>query len=163
MVLHKSWKGSPENQTHDNSQLLGMKIDCPDKICSLEYRVLPTCVMYEPNEKTNCDIPFCNLTQSFFKQRTYISNRIFPSHVYLEGGNFNRLHNMQYMNPCNLQDILASLSADAARIMGFDRILYKYVLKDNYYLLIYWYIRKPACFLHVIYSGMRQTHGRKDF
>ena len=38
----------------------GMKVDCPDKECTLEYRVLPTCVMYQPNPGSDCDIP-CNL------------------------------------------------------------------------------------------------------
>ena len=47
-----------------------MKIDCSDKTCSLEYRVLPTCVMYQPNEKTNCDIP-CNLANCSVEVRHF--------------------------------------------------------------------------------------------
>ena len=37
-----------------------MTIDCPDKTCWLEYRVVPICHMYISNAHTNCDIP-CNL------------------------------------------------------------------------------------------------------
>lgn len=39
-------------------QLFGVKeTDCGDRICSLEHRILPTCILYLPNPNTDCNIP----------------------------------------------------------------------------------------------------------
>ena len=60
-----------ENKTSIAQPMLsGFKVDCLDKTCSLEYRVLPTCVMYEPNPRTNCDIP-CNLANCSVEVRHF--------------------------------------------------------------------------------------------
>lgn len=37
-----------------------MDIDCPSQVCTLEYRVMPTCYVYLASEETDCEIP-CNL------------------------------------------------------------------------------------------------------
>ena len=59
--------------TNSSKNLLtrGMKVFCPDKVCSLEYRVLSTCVMYEPNPHTDCDIP-CNLVNCKVEVRHFV-------------------------------------------------------------------------------------------
>ena len=47
-----------------------MTIDCPDKTCWLEFRVVPTCVMYVPKDHSNCDIP-CNLVNCSVEVRHF--------------------------------------------------------------------------------------------
>ena len=58
--------GPAELPIHDHlvaSQELKMSkklfdnVDCGDKVCSLDYRVVPTCIIYMPNPKTDCEIP----------------------------------------------------------------------------------------------------------
>lgn len=47
-----------------------MTIDCPDKTCWLEYRVVPICHMYISNSHTNCDIP-CNMANCTIEIRHF--------------------------------------------------------------------------------------------